>query len=130
MDELVIMKKLVDQGKLRVIPIFYKVEAGDVRKQTGDSEFGKNFWRLAEASNGDQIKEWKEALESISDKMGLSLGEKRYFTLKTSSFFLKFYMYFHSHSRSSSSWFLLGLVKPADKYSFFFLNFFENMKDV
>ncbi|KAG7563409.1 Toll/interleukin-1 receptor homology (TIR) domain superfamily [Arabidopsis suecica] len=78
MDELVKMKKLADQGKLLVIPIFYKVEAKDVRKPTGDSEFGKNFWRLAEASNGDQIKEWKEALVSISDKMGLSLGEKRY----------------------------------------------------
>ncbi|KAL1192448.1 Disease resistance protein RBA1 [Cardamine amara subsp. amara] len=76
MDELVKMKKLVDQGKLRVIPIFYKVEAEDVRKPKGDSEFGKNFWRLAEDSSGDQIKKWKEALECISNKMGLSLREK------------------------------------------------------
>ncbi|KAL1192924.1 Disease resistance protein RBA1 [Cardamine amara subsp. amara] len=76
MDELVKMKKLVDQGKLRVIPIFYKVEAKDVRKPKGDSEFGKNFWRLAEDSSGDQIKKWKEALECISNKMGLSLREK------------------------------------------------------
>ncbi|XP_023638327.1 uncharacterized protein LOC17886325 isoform X2 [Capsella rubella] len=75
MDELVKMNKLADLGKLRVIPIFYKVEAGDVRKQTGDSEFGKNFWRLAEASSGDQIKKWKEALEGITNKMGLSLGD-------------------------------------------------------
>ncbi|KAG7563406.1 Toll/interleukin-1 receptor homology (TIR) domain [Arabidopsis suecica] len=76
MDELVMMKKLSDQGKLLVIPIFYKVDAKDVKKPTGDSEFGKNFWRLAEDSTGDQIKKWKEALESISCKMGLSLGEK------------------------------------------------------
>ncbi|CAA7037844.1 unnamed protein product [Microthlaspi erraticum] len=74
MDELVKMKKLADQGKLQIIPIFYKVTAGDVRKQTG--EFGDNFWTLATASSGDQIKKWKEALECISDKMGLSLKDK------------------------------------------------------
>ncbi|CAH8374517.1 unnamed protein product [Eruca vesicaria subsp. sativa] len=74
MDELVKMKKLADQRKLQIIPIFYKVSARDVRKQTG--EFGENFWTLAKASSGDQIKKWKEALESVSDKMGLSLKDK------------------------------------------------------
>lgn len=75
MDELVTMKKLADQGKLLVIPIFYNVEPEDIRKQTG--EFGDNFWTLAKVSTGDQIKKWKEALECISDKMGLSLRDKR-----------------------------------------------------
>lgn len=75
MDELVRVKKLADQGKLQIISIFYKVRARDVRKQTG--EFGENFWKLARASSGDQIKEWKEALECISDKMGLSLKDNR-----------------------------------------------------
>ncbi|VVB03959.1 unnamed protein product [Arabis nemorensis] len=74
MDELVKMKKLADQGKLIVIPIFYKVKAKDVRGQEG--EFGDNFWKLAKASSGDQIKKWKEALECISDKMGLSFRDK------------------------------------------------------
>ncbi|KAG7558603.1 Toll/interleukin-1 receptor homology (TIR) domain [Arabidopsis thaliana x Arabidopsis arenosa] len=74
MDELVKMKNLVDKEKLQVIPIFYKVRARDVRRQTG--EFGDNFWTLAKASSGDQIKKWKEALECISDKMGLSLKDK------------------------------------------------------
>ncbi|CAF1919942.1 unnamed protein product [Brassica oleracea var. botrytis] len=74
MDELVKMKKLADQRKLQIIPIFYKVSARDVRKQTG--EFGENFWALAKASSGDQIKKWKEALECVSDKMGLSLKDK------------------------------------------------------
>ncbi|EOA25330.1 hypothetical protein CARUB_v10018648mg [Capsella rubella] len=74
MDELVKMKKLADQRKLLVIPIFYKVAARDVREQTG--KFGDNFWNLAKASSGEQIKKWKEALECISDKMGLSLGDK------------------------------------------------------
>ncbi|CAH2045622.1 unnamed protein product [Thlaspi arvense] len=74
MDELVKMKKLADKEKLQVIPIFYKVRPRDVRKQTG--EFGENFWTLARASSGDQIKKWKEALECISYKMGLSLKDK------------------------------------------------------
>ncbi|EOA25524.1 hypothetical protein CARUB_v10018868mg, partial [Capsella rubella] len=80
MDELVKMKKLVDQGKLRVIPIFYKVEPKDVRNPNRGSEFGRNFWRLAElvstTSRREQIKHWLEALECICDKLGLSLGEK------------------------------------------------------
>ncbi|AAG29236.1 disease resistance protein RPS4, putative [Arabidopsis thaliana] len=76
MDELVKMKKRADKGKLQVIPIFYKVRARDVRGQTG--EFGETFWALARTSRGDQIMEWKEALECISNKMGLSLGDKRY----------------------------------------------------
>ncbi|KAF3538631.1 hypothetical protein F2Q69_00024349 [Brassica cretica] len=87
MDELVKMKKLADQRKLQIIPIFYKVNARDVRKQTG--EFGENFWTLAKASSGDQIKKWKEALECVSDKMGLSLKDKRYFPLTLNT---------HSHS--------------------------------
>ncbi|VVB03324.1 unnamed protein product [Arabis nemorensis] len=74
MDELVKIKKLVDKGKLQVVPIFYKVKPQEVRGQ--DGEFGDKFWSLAKASSGDQIKKWKDALECISDKAGLSLGDK------------------------------------------------------
>ncbi|XP_019101057.1 PREDICTED: protein PHLOEM PROTEIN 2-LIKE A5 [Camelina sativa] len=74
MDELVKIRKRVDKGKLQVIPIFYKVRAIDVRGQTG--EFGDKFWALAKTSRGVQIMEWKEALECVSNKMGLSLGDK------------------------------------------------------
>ncbi|KAF8117581.1 hypothetical protein N665_0009s0101 [Sinapis alba] len=75
MDELVKMKKQADKRKIQVIPVFYKVRARDVRRQTG--EFGDNFWKLAKASSGYQIKKWKEALECISGKMGLSLRHER-----------------------------------------------------
>ncbi|KAF3595295.1 hypothetical protein DY000_02025098 [Brassica cretica] len=75
MDELVKMKKQADKRKIQVIPVFYKVRARDVRRQTG--EFGENFWNLAKASSGYQIKKWKEALECISGKMGLSLRDER-----------------------------------------------------
>ncbi|KAG2317052.1 hypothetical protein Bca4012_067947 [Brassica carinata] len=74
MDELVNIKKRADKGKLEVIPIFYKVKARDVRRQTG--KFGDKFWAIAKVSSGDQIKKWKDALECISNKMGLSLRDK------------------------------------------------------
>ncbi|KAG2247367.1 hypothetical protein Bca52824_086995 [Brassica carinata] len=62
MDELVNIKKRAEKGKLEVIPIFYK--------------FGDKFWALEKVSSGDQIKKWKDALECISNKMGLSLRDK------------------------------------------------------
>ncbi|KAF2584739.1 hypothetical protein F2Q70_00036225 [Brassica cretica] len=74
MDELVNIKKRAEKGKLEVIPIFYKVRAKDVRAQTG--KFGDKFWALEKVSSGDQIKKWKDALECISNKMGLSLRDK------------------------------------------------------
>ncbi|KAH0877023.1 hypothetical protein HID58_064417 [Brassica napus] len=73
-----LVKKRADKRKLQVIPVFFKVKAASVRYQK--AEFGRNFWRLAKASSGEQIKKWKEALESVSDKMGLSLCDKRYLT--------------------------------------------------
>ncbi|CAN8253644.1 unnamed protein product [Cochlearia groenlandica] len=80
MDELVEIKKLVDEEQLQVIPIFYKVEAEDVKNQTEGSEFGDNFWKLARSnlrlSSGDKIMKWIEALKCISHKMGLSLKDK------------------------------------------------------
>ncbi|KAF2542253.1 hypothetical protein F2Q68_00031406 [Brassica cretica] len=78
MDELVNIKKRAEKGKLEVIPIFYKVRAKDVRAQTG--KFGDKFWALEKVSSGDQIKKWKDALECISNKMGLSLRDKRYYS--------------------------------------------------
>jgi len=78
LDELARIKKRADKCKLRVVPIFFKVKAESVRYQK--AEFGRNFWRLAKTSSGEQIKKWKEALESVSDKVGLTLGDKRYLT--------------------------------------------------
>ncbi|CAN7039978.1 unnamed protein product [Brassica oleracea var. botrytis] len=74
LNELAKIKKRADKRKLQVIPIFFKVKAASVRYQK--AEFGSNFWRLAKSSSGEQIKKWKEALESVSDKMGLSLGDE------------------------------------------------------
>lgn len=78
LNELVKMKKLTEKKILKVIPIFYKVKVDYVRHQKG--EFGRNFWKLAKASSGEEIKQWKEALEFVSYKMGLTLCDNRYFT--------------------------------------------------
>ena len=80
LNELAKMKKLAEENKLEIIPIFYKVEVGDVRHQRGD--FGDYFWELARTSSttAEEIKQWKEALEFVSNKMGLTLSENRYST--------------------------------------------------
>ncbi|KFK43267.1 hypothetical protein AALP_AA1G101800 [Arabis alpina] len=74
LNELAMIKERADKRKLRVIPIFFKVKAESVRYQK--AEFGRNFWRLAKTSSGEQIMRWKEALESVSEKIGLTLGDK------------------------------------------------------
>ncbi|XP_010544108.1 PREDICTED: protein PHLOEM PROTEIN 2-LIKE A8-like isoform X2 [Tarenaya hassleriana] len=76
LDELVKIDECVKMGNLRVIPIFFKVKPDDVRRQEGD--FGENFWKLAKNSRGEQIMRWKDALESVSDKMGLAFDGKSY----------------------------------------------------
>ncbi|CAN8241295.1 unnamed protein product [Cochlearia groenlandica] len=71
LNELAKMNSLAKNNQLKVVPIFYKVKVDDVRNQKG--EFGDNFWKLAMASSGEEIKKWKEALEFVSNKMGLAL---------------------------------------------------------
>ncbi|VVA99998.1 unnamed protein product [Arabis nemorensis] len=78
LNELAKMMKLAEKNNLTVIPIFYKMKVDDVRHQKG--EFGHHFWELAKVSSGEEIKKWKEALELVSYKMGLTLYDNRYYT--------------------------------------------------
>ncbi|KAG2264860.1 hypothetical protein Bca52824_071939 [Brassica carinata] len=78
LNELVKIKECMDEGKLKVIPIFYKVERSHVQQLNGD--FGCklwNFWRLHRDHN---IIKWVEALESVAslgDMLELSSTEDR-----------------------------------------------------
>ncbi|XP_019057328.1 PREDICTED: protein SUPPRESSOR OF npr1-1, CONSTITUTIVE 1 [Tarenaya hassleriana] len=72
LDELVEIMKLVKEGKLVVIPIFFKV---DVRRLKGD--LGNKFRNLERASPEDRITKWKDALEYVVRKMGLTLEPQR-----------------------------------------------------
>ncbi|VVB12352.1 unnamed protein product [Arabis nemorensis] len=73
LDELVKINERVDEGQLVAIPIFYKLEASDVKEL--EQEFGTNFkvraWKCEEL----RVIKWEKALVSISGKMGLKLDE-------------------------------------------------------
>ncbi|KAL0644758.1 hypothetical protein Bca4012_043048 [Brassica carinata] len=77
LDELVKMKEQMDQDKLVVIPIFYRLDATNCKRLVGTS--GDNFRNLEREyrSEPERIKNWKEALISIPQKVGLTLAGHR-----------------------------------------------------
>lgn len=60
-----------------VLPVFYEVDATDVRHQTG--EFGKAFESLISTVSVDEYTErnWKAALREIGDMGGISIKKSR-----------------------------------------------------
>ncbi|CAH2080050.1 unnamed protein product [Thlaspi arvense] len=76
LEELVKIKERVEQGRLKVIPIFYKVSPTNVKRLKG--EFGDNFrdreWEFE--SDEPKIKRWKEALAVVSRKFALTFDEQ------------------------------------------------------
>ncbi|KAL0693402.1 hypothetical protein Bca4012_060582 [Brassica carinata] len=79
LDELVKIKEQMDQDRLVVIPIFYRLDATNCKRLVG--AFGDNFRNLEREyrSEPERIKKWKEALVSIPQKVGLTLAGHRYF---------------------------------------------------
>ncbi|CAH8289326.1 unnamed protein product [Eruca vesicaria subsp. sativa] len=77
LDELVKMKEQMDQDRLVVIPIFYRLDATNCKRLLG--AFGDNFRNLEREyrSEPERIKKWKEALISIPQKVGLTLAGHR-----------------------------------------------------
>lgn len=73
--ELARMKECREQGKLVVIPIFYKVEPATVKRQKG--EFGDNFRDLVEFIDEETKNNWTDALKSIPLLTGFVLNENR-----------------------------------------------------
>lgn len=73
LNELVKIKELMEEGKLLVLPIFYKVEPLDVKQLKGD--FGVKFWDLWRINRDHHIIEWKEALKSVASIKGIYLKE-------------------------------------------------------
>lgn len=62
----------------KVLPIFYKVTPTNVKRLKG--EFGDHFRDKEYMYKSDEpmIKQWKEAIVSVSHKFALALDEKRY----------------------------------------------------
>ncbi|XP_019088165.1 PREDICTED: vesicle-associated protein 1-4-like isoform X2 [Camelina sativa] len=77
LDELAKIKERIDQEKLVVIPIFYRLDATNCKRLLG--AFGDNFRNLEKEhrSEPERIKKWKEALISIPQKVGLTLAGHR-----------------------------------------------------
>uniref|UniRef100_A0A1J3HI04 Vesicle-associated protein 1-4 n=1 Tax=Noccaea caerulescens TaxID=107243 RepID=A0A1J3HI04_NOCCA len=76
LDELVKIKERTDQGLLKVIPIFFKVEPVTVKLLRG--AFGDQFrdreWEYR--CDKPRIESWKEALASVSREIGLAFKKK------------------------------------------------------
>ncbi|CAN6909634.1 unnamed protein product [Brassica oleracea var. botrytis] len=76
LDELVKIKECKDQGGLKVIPIFYKLEPSVVKYLQGS--FGDNFRNLKRNHQHEPVKtqKWEEALTSITQTRGMRLPEQ------------------------------------------------------
>lgn len=77
LDELVKMKAQMEQGKLVVIPVFYRIDATACKNLEGT--FGDKFRKLEweYRSEPERIKKWKEALASVSNNIGLTSDLRR-----------------------------------------------------
>ncbi|CAN7043615.1 unnamed protein product, partial [Brassica rapa subsp. trilocularis] len=68
LNELVKIMEMVDEKKLRVIPIFFKVTVDDVKHQRGN--FGINLH--GNHTDRSNFPKWVKALKSVTAKMGLT----------------------------------------------------------
>lgn len=76
LDELVKIMQTVEKKKLMVIPIFFDVKVDDVQNQTG--AFGDNFKNCHNREEPSKKRDWEEALQSATKRMGLTLARCRY----------------------------------------------------
>lgn len=74
LDELVEIMKNMEKGKLRVIPVFFKVKPEDVKGQK--REFGVALYGEGRRRR-PRMPEWEDALETVPTRMGLVLAEER-----------------------------------------------------
>ncbi|KAL1222945.1 Disease resistance-like protein CSA1 [Cardamine amara subsp. amara] len=75
LEELVKIKERADKDLLKVLPVFYKVTPENVKKLKG--EFGDHFRdkELMFGSDKPKIKQWRDAIFSVSHKFGMTFDE-------------------------------------------------------
>ncbi|KFK32273.1 hypothetical protein AALP_AA6G221000 [Arabis alpina] len=76
LDELAKIKERKDQGRLRVIPIFYNLDTSVVKELTND--FGNNYRDLKRKHlhEPERTQKWEEALLTIPDIKGMPRAEQ------------------------------------------------------
>lgn len=74
LDELVKIKARIGEGRLSIIPIFYRIEPSQVKQLEGD--FGLKFWNLWRIHRDHRIIKWKDALEYVASRMDFCLKEE------------------------------------------------------
>ncbi|XP_021825695.1 TMV resistance protein N-like [Prunus avium] len=77
LDELAHIVKCMKEGRLEVFPVFYHIEASEVRKQTGN--FGKAFAKHEENFKKEKgkVKKWRRALRKVSEDAGWDLKNRK-----------------------------------------------------
>lgn len=75
LDKLVKIKERMDDGKLLIIPIFYKVKQLQVTQLEGS--FGIRIWNFWRSRREYRVIKWKEALECVGGLKGLVIEEDR-----------------------------------------------------
>lgn len=71
-----IMKKKKDTKERSVLPVFYKVDPSDVRKQTGSLKNG--FDRMSIKVSKEEVKMWRDALTQAANLSGWDSSVVRY----------------------------------------------------
>ncbi|XP_021825696.1 TMV resistance protein N-like [Prunus avium] len=77
LDELAHIVQCMEEGRLDVFPIFYHIEASEVRKQTGN--FGKAFAKHEENFKKEKgkVKKWRRALRKVANVAGWDLKNRK-----------------------------------------------------
>ncbi|KAG7546867.1 Toll/interleukin-1 receptor homology (TIR) domain [Arabidopsis suecica] len=78
LNELVKIKERMIEGKLKVIPVFYKVTVDDVKQLEG--KFGINFRKTKRGHRGGLygIRKWEKALNYFPKRFGLPSLDYRF----------------------------------------------------
>lgn len=76
LNELAKIKECVEEKRMKVFPVFYKVTVDSVRDQSGN--FGDYFRKTLKDSPPDKKETWEKALKFVTTRLGQPVKEKRY----------------------------------------------------
>lgn len=72
LNELAKIKECVEEERMRVFPVFYKVTVASVKDKKG------NFRDYLTKLSSDRKETWENALDFVTSRLGQTVDEKRY----------------------------------------------------